>query len=165
MKRVQTDRTLLALSIAGFFFMSASFLVMPFSALGFLPGILFWGGLLIGGALQIALEVRRRAFFASYHVKCKSMQNPRNGLVSFAANTPAKIADCALLGSLLATAVAFILTGGTGYVCYILIAATVMAFCLHCILNGRIYFHSKNQPVVQRVLEERNLKKEGETDK
>ncbi len=163
MKRVQTDRTLLALSIAGFSIMSASFVLMPINALEFVPGILFWGGLLIGVALQITLEIRRRAFFASYNVKCKTMQKPRNGLLSFRTNTPAKIADYTLIVSIPITVLAFILTKGTGFICYILIALTVMAFCLHCILNGRIYFHSKNQPRIRRVLEERKCKKkEGE---
>ncbi len=162
MKRTKTDRLLLAFSIIGYLIMSVSFMLMPINGAGIIPGALFWGGLLVGVALQIALEVRRRKFFAKYNANYKRMQKPRNGLLSFRSNQIAAIADYVMAAGVIATVLAFVLTNGTGIACYICIAITIFAFCLHCILNGRIYFYSKNQPRIRQVLEERNSKKEGE---
>lgn len=162
MKQRQTDCILLGISLSGFLLMSISFVLMPIEAMNIVPGLLFWCGLAIGGALQIVLEIRRRAFFASYKVKREKMQKPRNGLLSFGSNRAAVIVDRIMVLSLIATILAFIFTKGYGFVCYILIATTIFSFCLHCILNGRIYFHAKNQIKVRQVLEQ---KKANSTDK
>ncbi len=163
MKRAQAESILLAISIFEFTLMSVSFVLMPFDSLKVLPGVLFWSGLLIGCGLQVTLEVRRRALFASYGVHYKQMQKPRNGLLSFKSNTPAMFADFILLISLPVSVLTFILTKGAGYICYIFLAINIYSFCLHCILNGRIYFYSKNQLKIRRMLEERkSKKKEGE---
>ncbi len=162
MKKNKTDCLLLVFSVIGYFLMSVSFVLMPINGVGVIPGSLFWGGLLIGVALQIVLEVRRRRFFAKHSANYKRMQKPRNGLLSFRSNPYAAIADYVMIAGFIATILAFILTKGTGLVCFVFISITLFAFCLHCILNGRIYFYSKNQPRIQQVLEERNRKKEGE---
>lgn len=143
--------------------MSFSFVLMPADALNILPGILFWVGLFVGAGLQIVLEIRRRSFFTGYGVHYKHMQKPKNGLFSFRSNTMAAFADYTLLICIPVSVLTCIFKKGAGYICYILIAVTLYAFCLHCILNGRIYFHSQNQPKIRRVLEERkSKKKEGE---
>ena len=67
MTRKQMDRLLLCLSIGSFAVMSISFLLMPIDAMGGAPGVLFWGGLLLGILFQITLETRWRSFFAKYH--------------------------------------------------------------------------------------------------
>lgn len=90
------------------------------------------------------------------------MQKPRNGLLSFNSNQIAAIVDKIMIISFAAMILAFIFTKGYGFVCYLLIATTVFSFCLHCILNGRIYFHAKNQIKVRQVLEQ---KKANSTDK
>lgn len=149
--------------------MSVSFLLMPIEAMKFTPGLLFWLGLIIGIMLQIVLEVRRRAFFKSYKVKREKMQKPRNGLLSFNSNQIAAIVDKIMIISFASMILAFIITKGYGFVCYLLIATTVFSFCLHCILNGRIYFHAKNQIKVRQVLEQKKAnyidKGEGENEK
>ena len=169
MKRKQTDRAFLIVSICGFALMSISFLLMPLENMRILPGLLFWGGLLLGVAFQSTLEARRRAFFARYNVNRKRMQRPRNGLLSFGSNKVAKTADIILAVSVVATILAFLLTRGPGYICYICIAVLLMSFCLHCILNGRNYFHANNQDRVQQVLEQKKTtttdKGEGDNDK
>ena len=143
--------------------MSFSFVLMPADALKNLPGILFWIGLFVGVGLQIVLEIRRRAFFAGYGVHYKNMQKTKNGLFSFKSNTMAAFTDYTLLICIPLSVLTCILTKGVGYICYILIAVTSYAFCLHCILNGRIYFYFQNQQKIRRVLEERkSKKKEGE---
>ncbi len=151
----KTDGLLLCVSIAGFFLLSVSFMLMPIDQLGFLPGILFWSGLIIGTALQIILEVRRRSLFSKYNIKRKTMQKPRNGLLSFACNRIATIADIALLVSLVASVPAFLLTHARGYVCYVCLALLVFSFSMHCILNGRIYFYITNQTNIRQMLEQK----------
>lgn len=162
MKQRTMDRVLLGISIGSFLLMSASFLWMPLDTASFIPGLLFWFGLILGVSLQIVLEVRRRAFFASYEVKREEIQKPRNGLLTFGANQAAVIADDVMILSVIAAVLAFIITKGHGFVCYVFIATTTFSFCLHCILNGRIYFHAINQLKVRQTLEQ---KKEKSIDK
>lgn len=167
MKQRQTDCMLLGISIGGYLLMSISFLLMSIETVNILPGLMFWGGLAVGAALQIVLEVRRRAFFASYKVKREKMQKPRNGLLSFGSNRVAKIVDLSMAVSLIAVILAFVFTKGYGYVCYVFIATTLFSFCLHCILNGRIYFYAKNQIKLRQVLEQKrtNYSDKGEGEK
>ena len=167
MKQKQTDCILLGVSIGSYLIMSISFLLMPIEAANILPGLMFWGGLAVGVALQIVLEIRRRAFFASYRVKREKMQKPRNGLLSFGSNRAARLADLSMVVSLIAAILVFIFTKGYGYVCYVFIATTLFSFCLHCILNGRIYFHVKKQKKIRRVLEQKraNYSDKGEGEK
>lgn len=167
MTRKQKDGMLLKMSLGCFLAMSASFLLMPVEALGRAPGILFWIGLITGVTLQIILESRRRAFFAGYRVQLKKFQKRRNGLLSFGCNKAAKVVDVLLPVALIGIPLSFALTNGTGYVCYVSISAALFLLCLHCILNGRIYFHVKNQNKIQQALEQRKVsthsKGEGET--
>lgn len=167
MRKNQTDRILLIISLCGFALMSCSFLLMPLESVGILPGLLFWGGLLIGGIFQIILEIRRRSFFKAYHVKREKMQKPRNGLFSFGSNRLAMIADYAVMVSAALMALSLILTKGTGFLCYVFITTTLLAFCLHCILNGRIYFHVNNQNRIRQVLEQKkaSMSEKGEGNK
>lgn len=166
MKQRQMDRILLGISIGCFFVMSVSFLLMPIAMMQVTPGVLFWLGLITGISLQIVLEFRRKAFFKKYQVKRETMQKPRNGLLSFFSNKEAMIADIVLGVSFVATVLTFMITRGYGIVCYLLVALTVFSFCLHCVFNGRIYFHAKNQIKVRQVLEQKmNSKEKGEGKK
>lgn len=162
MKQRQIDRLLLGISVGSFLLMSISFLLMPIESINILPGLLFWLGLGLGIALQIVLEIRRRAFFKAYAVKRGKMQKPKIGLLSFGSNAAAIIADRSMVISIVAMILAFVFTKGYGFICYVFIATTVFSFCMHCVLNGRIYFHAKNQLKVRQVLEQ---KKANSTDK
>ena len=162
MKQRQIDRILLGISVGSFLIMSASFLLMPIESISIIPGLLFWIGLVLGITLQIVLEIRRRAFFKSYSVNRGKMQKPKNGLLSFGSNALAIIADRSMVISFVAMILAFVITKGYGYICYVFIATTIFSFCMHCVLNGRIYFHAKNQLKVRQVLEQ---KKANSTDK
>ena len=162
MRQRQIDRILLGISVGSFLLMSASFLLMPIESITIIPGLLFWIGLVLGITLQIVLEIRRRAFFKSYSVNRGKMQKPKNGLLSFGSNALAIIADRSMVISFVAMILAFVITKGYGYICYVFIATTVFSFCMHCVLNGRIYFHAKNQLKVRQVLEQ---KKANSTDK
>lgn len=158
MKEKRTDCILLGASVAGFFILSLSFLLMMADAAAVLSGILLWAGLAIGVATQFLLERRRRAFFAAYRVRREKMQKPRNGLLTFFSNPEGKIADIVMMLSIPATVLTFILTEGYGVLCFVFVALMLFSFCLHCIFNGRIYFHVKNQLKIRQVLEQRNKK-------
>ena len=162
MKQRQIDRILLGVSVGCFLMMSISFLLMPIESITILPGLLFWLGLVLGLVLQIVLEARRRAFFKAFAVKREKMQKPKNGLLSFGSNATAIVADRFMVISFIAMILAFAITKGYGYICYVFIATTIFSFCMHCVLNGRIYFHAKNQLKVRQVLEQ---KKANSTDK
>lgn len=155
MKRNNANSLLLGTSIGGFAGLSISFLLMPIDGLGFLPGILFWGGLIAGVVCQIILETRRRNVFKKYNVKRESMQKPRNGLLSFNSNGVAIVVDSLLIVSVAATIVAFILTKGTGYLCFVCISVLVFIFCMHCIFNGRNFVFIKNNEKISQVLEQK----------
>jgi hypothetical protein len=127
---------------------------MPIESLIILPGVLFWGGLILGVALQIVLEVRCQAFFKPYGVRLEEIQKSRIGVLTFGANIGATVADWAMVISVIAMALAFVFTGGYGYMCYIFIATRVFSFCLHCVLNGRIYYYAYNQNKIRRELEQ-----------
>ena len=85
------------------------------------------------------------------------MQKPRNGLLTFGSNREAMIADNVFVGSLLAMILVFVFTKASGYLCYVFITATLFSFCLHCIFNGRIYFHVKNQAKLRQMLEQKKV--------
>lgn len=158
MNRSKADKLLLKLSIGAFFLMSSSFLLMPFDFLKIAAGILFWFGLALGALLQFILEARRRSFFAQYRVKRQKIQKPQNGLLSFGANRYAFIVDCMLLICILCLIAAFLLTRGTSIFCYIFISLTAFSFCMHCILNGRIYFYVNNQVKIRHALESKKVR-------
>ena len=155
MKQKKPETVLLGCSIAGFLALSVSFLLMPLDALGIIPGILFWSGLLVGVIFQIILESRRRALFRQYNVKRETMQRPKCGLLTFGSNGAAKIVDVLLPISVAATVILFIATKGLGYSCFPCISAVVFTFSMHCVLNGRNYFHVCNQAKVRQALEQR----------
>lgn len=169
MKQGQINRILLGMSVGGFLLMSLSFSLMPFEKLGILPGILFWVGLLAGGGIMIILENRRRRFFSAYQMDRRKMQKPRCGLLTFGSNKWAVICDILLVVSVAGVVFTLVYTNGTGYGCYLFISATCLTFCLHCIINGRIYFHVNNQDKVRRVLEQKKVnsinKGEGDNEK
>lgn len=153
------DLILLRLSVISYFLMSASILLMPVDEMKKLAGGLFWGGLLLGSGFQFLLESHRRAFFAGYHLNYRKMQKRRCGFWNFFSNRTALFVDVLLAAGFLSAVTMLILTKGHGYLCFVLVALTVFCICLHCIVNGRNYFHVKNITRVRRALEH---KKESE---
>jgi len=153
MKQNNQDRILLGASIGGFAVLAVSFLLMPLEGVGILPGILFWVGLLTGTVLQIVLNAHRKKVFAKHNIKRITMQKQRCGLLSFASNLPAAVADGVMLLSLVATVLTFVLTKGIGYLCYVCLAVLVLSFSLHCILNGTNYVYVSNYDKLRQSLD------------
>lgn len=149
----QTGINLLRISVGGFLVMSLSFLLMPVSILGIVPGLLFWLGLIIGVISQMLLEIQRRRFFRAQNVDRKKMQKPHCGLLTFGSNRYAKTMDNAFLVCLVLSIAVFAATKGFGYICNLCISLTVFTSCMHCVLNGRNYFHVIHRDTVQKAVE------------
>ncbi len=162
MKRNTVDRVLLGLSVAAFLGMSASFPLMLLEGMKILPGLLFWAGLVLGSALQAVLAARRRKLFYGYGMKPRKMQKARNGLLSMGSNPLAIVADTGFVFGLVTTVLVFVFTEGMGELCYVFLGITVFAFCMHCILNGRIYLYVTNYHKIRQALEEKKSQKERE---
>lgn len=151
MKSFKTSKVLTG-SILGFMVMSVSLLLMPVNKQGFLPEILFWAGLLTGITGQILLVFDLR--------KCLGKE-ARWGLLTFCANPWARLADGALLLSLLAVVLTLTLCPAA-YICYVALAASVFCFCLHCILNGRVYGYVMGYDRSQRKPDRNNQEEKGD---
>lgn len=153
---------LLYISIGSFFLMSCSFLLMPidFAAKGLqivnlLIGIMFWLFLVLGITIQLILSKIRKNWFTKNHIRrfqCKS----RIGLISFVQNIPACIADGVCVISLIGLIISVIITSATGYACYIFMSLLVFSFCMHCILNGKIYYFLTNQDKILKASQPRH---------
>lgn len=120
------------ISVMGFALMAGSILLMPMEYLGFLPGILFWLGLLLGIAFQICIGVRRRK--QNKQEKSKRDEHRRIWLFS---NGAASVVDGICLVWIPLTAVVLYRTHGIGYGCFVLLSVCVMLIILHFLLNGK----------------------------
>ena len=145
-------KKLLYLSIACFLIFSVSFLLMPVEALGIIPGLMFWFGLIFAIISQILLELRRRSFFTAHNVDRRTMQKPHCGLLTFFANQYARMMDITFLVALIFSIAIFGITKGFGYICNVCISISVFTFYMHCVLNGRNYFHTTNYDTVLKAV-------------
>ena len=150
-KKRNIDKIVYMISIFFMLVFSLSFLAMPpasklslnegDNSLLIATGIVFWFSLMMAYALFTFVNFRRRRF-----QKKKNKGSKRAvGLIRFFSNTPAKIADIAMVVSFLLFLLFSIFTDS--YFIYIFLAITVFAFQMHCVLNGEnyLYINSKNQ--------------------
>ena len=152
MKETKILKKLLSISIACFLLFSVSFLLMPVKDLGIIPGLMFWFGLTLAIISQILLELRRRSFFAAHNVDRRILQKPHCGMLTFFANHHARMMDISFLVALSFSIAIFGITKGFGYICNVCISISVFTFCMHCVLNGRNYFHAKNYDTVLKAV-------------
>lgn len=139
---------LLHISIVGFLLMSLTFLLMPLNdtppeeGINFfkiIVGLMFWLFLIVGVVTQIILLKKFKK-----HEKKKGKR--RIGLLSFLQNREAAIFDLLCFIGLIAVAYISIFTDGTMYFAYVSMTVFVFSFCMHCILNGKIYNTLKKKP-------------------
>lgn len=135
------SKLLLLVSVACFLLMSVDFLIMPIGNnveknmrwFEVLTGILFWLPLIIGAILQVVLSL-------NYKKNNKNMiDNKQFGAISFFKNKIAAVFDVISIISLITFIAMLIFTSATSYFCYILISLFVFSFCMHCVLNGKIF--------------------------
>lgn len=150
MDRKRIDLLWLAVSIVSYLLMAVMFLLMPIdnmvpslkdSRIIVIVGIGFWVFLILGIAAQVILSGRRKAWYRTQHINEKRSSVRRVGLISFFSNKIAVVADIAMVISLIGLVASVIITKATGYTCYVFLAIFSFSFCLHCILNGKVYYH------------------------
>ncbi len=157
------EYTFLYVSIGSFFLMSVSFLLMPidFAIKGLqiinsLVGIMFWVFLALGIITQYILGHSRKKWFLKNRIRRFQFEN-KIGLISFFQNPFAIAADIVMLSSLIGLVISVIATNGIGYACYIFMSLLVFSFCMHCILNGKIYFFLTNQEKILKASKPKHL--------
>lgn len=150
MNRKKVDLLWLYVSIVAFLFVSVMFLLMPLDSndpslkaknTTKLIGIGFWGFLIVGIVSQVILSKRRKLWYRIQHINERRGSVRKIGLITFCSNGLALIADIILVISLIGLIVAVITTKAIGHSCYVFLAMFCFAFCMHCILNGKVYYH------------------------
>lgn len=161
MSRKQVDTIWLGLSIFFFLMFSVSFLLMPLgsetpteniSAYTMVAGLMFWISIIMGIVTQCVLAHRRRSWYVIHRIR-KVRTTQKVGLISFFKNSYAIVADVVTILSLIGLVIAMIATQGTGYVCYVLVSLFVFSFSMHCILNGKVFYHIINQNKMLQAIE------------
>lgn len=146
MKEIKKARILLSGSVVSFFLMSASFLLMPIDLMAnAVVGIMFWIFFLLGIVFQIILASQKESWIQNEQKRKRRLHKKRVGIFSFMQNFLACIADVICVLCIIGLIVSVYLTNGIGYVCYIFMAMLSFSFCMHCILNGKIYYYITNQ--------------------
>lgn len=136
------SKVFLLASVICFFLMSVDFLIMPISNniekdmrwFEILTGILFWLPLIAGIVLQVILSLNYKK-----NINKDMADNKLFGAISFFKNKIAAVFDVISVISLITFIAMLIFTSATSYFCYILISLFVFSFCMHCILNGKIF--------------------------
>lgn len=150
MRKRSSDVLWLWISIISFFAMSVMFLIMPIGSATtdvrevntlFIVGGCFWTFMVIGVIAQIVFSKKRKAWYKAQRINIKRSSVKRVGAISFFSCREAVIADLIVIAALTGLIVSALLTHATGYVCYVFLALLSFAFCMHCILNGKIYYH------------------------
>ncbi len=124
--------------------MSATILVMPFSAnindrrAVVAVGLTFWVSAIVGYTLLIFANRERKKFIFNKLDRDFSM-NFKIGILSFFSNIPASVADAMLIGSSFAFIVIRFTNWQSEYISYVLLFILFLSFNMHCIFNGRIY--------------------------
>ena len=157
----EAEQNWLIFSIIGYFAMSASILLIPFSSYmrQWFIGCIFWISLIMAVTGQVVLAIDRKKWIARYRIKDKRFLSGGLGIFNFVKNVPAIIADSILLISIIVAIIAFIATSGTGYACYVAVALIMFSFSMHCIFNGKIYFYIVNRDLVVKSGKRLDFKK------
>ena len=107
----------------------------------FLPGALFWCGMISGCICQVVLNIRRKQKLEEKGVRKNQARKGRNGLSCFLKNVPAIISDITCIVSLVGLIVTTVINDGKDYVWLAMLTVFLFTFCLHCIFNGKIYHY------------------------
>ena len=134
------------ISIVSFLVMSISFMIMYLltadienrasGGLAVVPGLMFWGGLILSIISHIIMGVMRNRIVERGRIKRSNLQR-YIGLICFFRNTAALIADVVFVLALAALIVTLVICDTAGMLTYALISLTVFAFSMHCTLNGK----------------------------
>lgn len=161
MSRKSVDTIWFGLSIFFFLMFAVSFLLMPLgsetpteniSVYTMVAGLMFWLSIIMGIVTQCVLAHRRRSWYVIHRIR-KARASQKIGLISFFKNAYAIVADVVTILSLIGLVIAMVATQGSGYICYVLVSLFVFSFSLHCILNGKVFYHVINQNRMLQAIE------------
>lgn len=158
---------LLIVSTSSFFIASVMLTILRFtgqtmaerSALDFAFAIAFWIFLLIGIVGQIILSIQIKIWEKKYSQSQRLKDTLRPGIIAFFRSFPGILSDGAFLLALIIFIIAHIATDGTGIVCYICVSVMFLAFCLHCIFNGKNYYYIINRDTIEKIYKNKSQKR------
>ena len=137
-------REVLSLSMIGFFISALSVFLLPFSesnneeplsVVGVAIGLLFWAGLFIGISLFFMTWVSVKK--DERYIRLK--ENVRPGYLSFCSNKWAKINDIVFCLAVIIVAISVTVPTLPDILILLGLFFAIYNFCLHFILNGRVY--------------------------
>ena len=132
---MKNNKIILFISVLCFLIMSVSFTVMAVDKTSVISGLMFWIPLIGGVVTQFILAGNYKRL-APYDVKTK-----RIGIISFCSNKLATAADIFAAVSLIAFVISISVSKTSGeFINFVLLSVFVFLLCMHCILNGRIYY-------------------------
>lgn len=147
MSRIRKITILFWSCVASIFIMSASFLLMPFSAekgrlISVLIGLMFWIFAIVGYVLIGIASREQKHFFEMYKEKIKN-PNRKPGIIMFFSNIPAVVADTAMICAVILLIITqFTKLKGT-YFIYVMLFVLNFSLHMHCLFNGKIYLMTK----------------------
>lgn len=170
-KKRDSDRFFLNLSIIGFFITSFSFLVMPADGylkfvtsnlITILSGSLFWFGLVLGFTALTILSSKMKKWCASHHIDSGKNKIKKIGLINFFKSKTAAVFDILTIISLILLIVFFIVDQYS-VINYALCAVFTFSLSMHSILNGKMYtFVCNKRRVLKKLEDEKNKSDKGD---
>lgn len=123
-------------------------------------GVIFWISLIGGAISQFALWLSYKRWMRIYRIRRKKRRNP--GIITFFSNKYAKVADISFVIVAFITILAF--TTDYELWCYIMLSLLIFAFSMHCILNGKTYYHVLKQDKILIKLLRKKQREEQKKD-
>lgn len=141
-------------SLVSFFTVSIAIIMMYFletdqtggiPILNLMCGLAFWIFLLVGIVLQVILSRQISKWIAQNRRAIRHTKTDiKFGIISFFKNIPGTVSDITFIISLISLLISYWFSGGTSLLCYISLSVVFLAFCAHCIFNGKNYYFIKN---------------------
>lgn len=153
MKKKKFDRMLFYISLGCMVLLSISFMLMPFaserliegdSIINNVTGALFWLSLLGGYTTVIILNHRRKHIIMENETQHTDIRDKYPGIIRVFSNIPAKIADITFVIGLVGFIICIATANSDKFITYIMLSVTVLAFHMHCMLNGKNYVYIKS---------------------
>lgn len=167
MEEDKTDLFLFVSYVLSFFIVSFSFLLISvetekmingISVTSFGAGITFWLFSVIAFIVHIVLSVRRRRFLSKNKIN-QTEEVKRPGILVFFKNKLAIAVDVILIACIAVCIAVLLVTGGTGFLSYVMVAALLFSVCMHSVFNGKIYTYVFTADRILETHEKKSTKK------
>lgn len=145
MRIIKQINLLFYLSVFCFTCLSSTVLFMPFANERIhtvIVGIVFWGMAIVGTALIIMANSQRK-WFIKTKMNGNVKMDCRPGIVTFFSNTPATVADVAMIISFVVFVIFMFTKIKYEYASYVALFMFLLSLSMHCLFNGRVYKSTK----------------------